>query len=126
MRFRLRIENWNKAQGGASASPPLVLAAFARRKSARSPHFSGIKGLATANPQITKETTMRYGARNQIPAKVTSVKKGDVMTQVNFSVEVPHAMSSVLTTESVEDLALAPGDTVLLVVKAIHVVPVKE
>jgi molybdate transport system regulatory protein len=69
---------------------------------------------------------MRYGARNQIPAKVTSVKKGDVMTQVNFSVEVPHAMAAVLTTESVEDLALAPGDTVLLVVKAIHVVPVKE
>jgi molybdate transport system regulatory protein len=69
---------------------------------------------------------MRYGARNQIPAKVTSVKKGDVMTQVNFTVEIPHAMSSVLTTESVDDLALAPGDDVLLVVKAIHVVPVKE
>jgi molybdate transport system regulatory protein len=73
-----------------------------------------------------KETTMRYGARNQIPAKVTSVKKGDVMTQVNFSVEVPHAMAAVLTSESVEDLALAPGDTVLLVVKAIPVAPVKE
>ena len=73
-----------------------------------------------------KEATKRYGARNQIPAKVTSVNKGDVMTQVNFSVAVPHAMASVLTTESVEDLALAPGDEVLLVVKAIHVVPVKE
>jgi molybdate transport system regulatory protein len=73
-----------------------------------------------------KEATMRYGARNQIPAKVTSVKKGDVMTQVNFSVEVPHAMAAVLTSESVEDLALAPGDTVLLVVKAIPVAPVKE
>ena len=69
---------------------------------------------------------MRYGARNKIPAKVVSLKQGDVMTQVNFSVEVPHAMASVLTTESVEYLALAPGDTVLLVVKAIHVVPVKE
>lgn len=69
---------------------------------------------------------MRYGARNQIAAKVTSVKKGDVMAQVNFTVEMPHAMAAVLTTESVEDLGLAPGDEVLLVVKAIHVVPVKE
>lgn len=69
---------------------------------------------------------MRYGARNKIPAKVTSVKKGDVMTQVNFTVTVPHDMAAVLTTESVDDLALAPGDEVLLVVKAIHVIPVKE
>ncbi|MHC1789479.1 TOBE domain-containing protein [Solidesulfovibrio sp.] len=69
---------------------------------------------------------MRYGARNKIPAKVTSVKKGDVMTQVNFTVMVPHDMAAVLTTESVDDLALAPGDEVLLVVKAIHVIPVKE
>jgi len=69
---------------------------------------------------------MRYGARNKIAAKVTSVKKGDIMAQVNFTVEMPHDMAAVLTTESVEDLALAPGDTVLLVVKAIHVVPVKE
>ncbi len=34
-------------------------------------------------------------------------------------------MGSVLTTESVRDLNLAPGDEVLLVIKAIHVLPVK-
>ncbi|HIJ59289.1 MAG TPA: TOBE domain-containing protein, partial [Nitrospirae bacterium] len=35
-------------------------------------------------------------------------------------------MASVLTTESCEDLDLKPGDTVKLVIKAIHVLPVKE
>jgi molybdopterin-binding protein len=69
---------------------------------------------------------MRYGARNKIPAKVVSLKKGDVMTQVNFTVTEPLNMASVLTTDSVEELGLAPGDEVLLVIKAIHVVPVKE
>ena len=68
---------------------------------------------------------MKYGARNRIVAKVTSVKKGDIMSLVKFDVQEPTRMSSVLTTESVEDLALAPGDTVELVIKAIHVLPVK-
>lgn len=35
-------------------------------------------------------------------------------------------MASVLTTESVDELKLKPGDRVTLVVKAIHVLPVKE
>lgn len=69
---------------------------------------------------------MQYGARNKIHATVTSVKRGDVMSLVKFTVEVPCAMASVLTTESVEELQLAPGDRVTLVVKAIHVLPVKE
>lgn len=68
---------------------------------------------------------MKYGARNRIVAKVTSIKKGDVMSLVKFDVQDPPRMSSVLTTESVEDLDLKLGDTVELVIKAIHVLPVK-
>lgn len=69
---------------------------------------------------------MKYGARNAIPAKVKSVKKGDVMALVKFDVTGPVSMASVLTSESVEELDLKPGDSVRLVVKAIHVLPVKE
>jgi molybdate transport system regulatory protein len=35
-------------------------------------------------------------------------------------------MASVLTTESVDELGLAVGDQVTLMVKAVHVLPVKE
>jgi len=69
---------------------------------------------------------MKYGARNKLTAKVTSVKKGDVMSLIKFEITEPAPMASVLTTESLEDLALAVGDEVQLVVKAIHVLPVKE
>ena len=69
---------------------------------------------------------MKYGARNRIQATVKSVTKGDIMSMVKFDVTDPHEMSSVLTTESVEDLALSPGDRIELVVKAIHVLPVTE
>ena len=69
---------------------------------------------------------MKYGARNRIKAKVKSVRNGDVMSLVKFDVTIPHEMSSVLTTESVEDLQIKPGDDIELVIKAIHVLPVKS
>ena len=69
---------------------------------------------------------MKYGARNRIKAKVKSVKKGDVMSLVKFTVIAPHEMASVLTTESVKDLKLKAGDQIELIIKAIHVLPVKE
>jgi molybdate transport system regulatory protein len=69
---------------------------------------------------------MKYGARNNINAKVTSIKKGDVMSLVKFDVILPAEMASVLTTESVEHLQLKIGDQVALVIKAVHVLPVKD
>lgn len=48
------------------------------------------------------------------------------MSLVKFDVTTPAQMASVLTTESVQDLDLQVGDTVQLVIKAIHVLPVKE
>ena len=69
---------------------------------------------------------MKYGARNRIKAKVKSVKKGDVMSLVKFTVSEPHEMASVLTSESVNDLELKAGEQVELIIKAIHVLPVKD
>lgn len=68
---------------------------------------------------------MKYGARNNIMATVKSVKKGDIMSLVKYDVALPSEMASVLTTESAEDLDLKPGDKVQLIIKAIHVLPVK-
>jgi molybdopterin-binding protein len=68
---------------------------------------------------------MEYGARNKISAKVKSIKKGDVMALVKYKVIKPSEMASVLTTESVEDLDLKVGDEVQLIIKAVHVLPVK-
>lgn len=69
---------------------------------------------------------MKYGARNEIQATVKSVTTGDVMSLVKFQVTGPCTMASVLTTESARHLELKEGDQVRLVVKAIHVLPVKE
>jgi molybdate transport system regulatory protein len=68
---------------------------------------------------------MKHGARNQITGKVISIKRGDVMSLIKFTIATPVEMASVITTESVEALTLKVGDEVQLIVKAIHVLPVK-
>jgi molybdopterin-binding protein len=72
-----------------------------------------------------KEGDMKFGARNSIKAKVKSVKKSDIMSLVKFTVTDPHAMASVWTTESAKELKLKAGEEVELIIKAIHVLPVK-
>ena len=69
---------------------------------------------------------MKHGARNQISATVTSIQRGDVMSLVKFSVTMPADMASVITTESVGELDLKVGDEVQLLVKAVHVLPLKQ
>lgn len=69
---------------------------------------------------------MKFGARNQIQATVGAIKTGDVMSQVQLQIDDPVTMSSVMTTDSLTDLGLKPGDKVRVIVKAIHVLVVKD
>jgi molybdopterin-binding protein len=68
---------------------------------------------------------MKHGARNQLKGKVTSIKRGDIMSLIKFEMTAPAQMASVITTESCDSLELKIGDEVELVVKAVHVLPVK-
>ena len=69
---------------------------------------------------------MKAGARNQLVGKVTEIKRGQVMSQVKFSVADGVQMSSVMTLESLDDLGLAVGDEVKAYVKAINVLLTKD
>jgi molybdate transport system regulatory protein len=68
---------------------------------------------------------MKIGARNQVTGKVVSIQRGDVMSLIKFEVTTPARMASVITSESVDELDLKVGDQVQLMVKAVHVLPVK-
>lgn len=68
---------------------------------------------------------MKTGARNNLVGKVSQIKSGDIMCQVKVEVE-PGQMASVMTVDSLNDLGLKEGDTVKVVVKAVHVLLVKE
>ncbi len=50
---------------------------------------------------------MKHGARNDIPATVTAIKRGDVMAQVEVElVGTTYRMASVMTADSLEELGL--------------------
>ena len=69
---------------------------------------------------------MKLGARNAITGTVTNVQSDKIMSLIKFDVTGPIEMASVITTESLEAMNLKPGDKVELVVKAIHVLPIKH
>jgi molybdopterin-binding protein len=69
---------------------------------------------------------MKYGARNQLVGKVTSIKKGAVMCEVSVKVPAASTMESVMTVNSLKEMGLKKGDTVKVVVKAVNVLLVKE
>lgn len=64
---------------------------------------------------------MKYGARNQLKARITKIKRGGVMSQVKLEILGPASMSSVMTIESLEELAVKEGDEVNVIVKAVNV-----
>jgi molybdopterin-binding protein len=68
---------------------------------------------------------MKAGVRNQMIGTVTEIKKGTVMCQVKFDVPASK-MSSVLTLESLDEMSLKKGDKVLVLVKAVNVVILKD
>ena len=68
---------------------------------------------------------MKIGARNQITGTVTDMKKGAVMAQVKLDVAAGK-LESVMTVESLDGMSLKKGDKVIVVVKAIHVLLIKE
>jgi molybdopterin-binding protein len=59
-------------------------------------------------------------ARNQLPGTITSVHTGEVMAEVEGDVG-EHRIVSVITRRSVEDLGLAVGDEVTVVIKSTEV-----
>ena len=69
---------------------------------------------------------MKYGARNQIIGKVVGIKRGTVMGQVKLGIPAKSKMESVMTLDSIDELKLKKGDKVKVIVKAIHVLLVKE
>ena len=57
--------------------------------------------------------------------KVTAIKRGDVMAQIKFVIPAESTMGSVITVESLDELDLKIGDEVMLLVKALNVLPVR-
>ena len=64
---------------------------------------------------------MRLSARNQIPARVTGINKGEATANVELDAGGTRLVASI-TVEAVEQLGLAVGSEVTAVIKASDVI----
>ena len=69
---------------------------------------------------------MKIGARNQLVGEVTEIKRDAVMGEVKITIPAESAMASVMTLDSIDDLDIKKGDKVRVIVKAVHVLLIKE
>lgn len=63
----------------------------------------------------------KLSARNQIKGKVTKVKKGPIIGQVEVELVLPGKITSVITSDSIDEMNLKVGDAVRAVIKSTEV-----
>lgn len=61
---------------------------------------------------------MKLSARNQLKGTITEVEKGPVSAKVKIDVGGGTIITSTVTSETVEDLGLTVGDSVVAIIKA--------
>lgn len=64
---------------------------------------------------------MRMSTRNQLPGTVTSVEHGGVMSTVRVTLRGGDTITAAITREAAEELGLAAGGEVTVLVKATEV-----
>ena len=67
----------------------------------------------------------KLSARNQLKGKVVEVKKGQTTVHVRIDIGGGVIVTSSITNEAVDDLAIAKGDDVIAVIKASDVLVAK-
>ena len=69
---------------------------------------------------------MKLSARNVLRGKVIDVKKGATTARVRIAITGVTVITSTITNEAVQDLALAVGDDVYAVIKASNVIVARD
>ena len=69
---------------------------------------------------------MKLSARNQIKGKVLEVRKGATTSHVRIDIGNGVVITSSITNEAVDDLAIRAGDEATAVIKASDVMVAKE
>ncbi|WP_277978990.1 TOBE domain-containing protein [Sphingomonas phyllosphaerae] len=61
---------------------------------------------------------MKLSARNQISGKITSITPGAVNGSIKVDIGSGNIVTASITEEAIQELGLAEGDTVTVIVKA--------
>lgn len=97
-----------------------------RREHARAVRRFLNQSLHPTNPAAPVRPEMRLSARNQIRATVVSVQRGELMASVKAVLGDGQTLTATITQEATDDLDIAVGDSVVLIVKATEVMVAKD
>jgi molybdopterin-binding protein len=74
-------------------------------------------------PQSRPE--MKLSARNQVRGTITAVHHGEVMSSIKIVSGEAQPLTAAITRDAAQDLDLAPGDTVMVIIKSTEVIVAK-
>src|SRR6516164_351941 len=80
---------------------------------------------ASRHDPLTKENLMKLSTRNQLKGKIVGVTKGQTTAHVRIDIGGGVIVTSSITYEAVDDLALKVGDDAFAVIKASDVMVAK-
>ncbi|MEJ2620243.1 MAG: TOBE domain-containing protein [Candidatus Thiodiazotropha sp.] len=72
--------------------------------------------------QYLRRLTMRTSARNQFHGKISLINSGPVNTEITLAINETDHLTSIITTDSVEQLGLSLGSDVYALIKASFVI----
>jgi molybdopterin-binding protein len=97
-----------------------------RRENARAIRRFLDLALRPIAPSPTQRPEMRLSARNQLRGTVSSVQRGELMANVKAVLGDGQQLTATITQEASDDLDIAPGDQVIMIIKASEVMVAKS
>jgi molybdate transport system regulatory protein len=80
---------------------------------------------ALADRDFWQHAGFKLSARNRLKGKVISIEKGSVTSQVRIRVSGENILTSIVSNEAVDDLAIEVGDEIYAIIKATEVILAK-
>jgi molybdopterin-binding protein len=96
-----------------------------RRENARAVRRFLDEALSPSERQSAVKPEMRLSARNQLRSTVTAVHHGEVMSTINAVLGDGQPLTAAITTAAVQELDVAPGDIIVVVIKSTEVMVAK-
>jgi PadR family transcriptional regulator AphA len=109
-----------------STHPDEDLVDLWRRESARSVRRFLDQALHPIGTPHTANADLQLSARNQLRGSITAIRHGDVMSTVNATLDDSQPVTAAITKDAATDLDLAPGDSVIVIIKSTEVIVARQ
>lgn len=77
---------------------------------------------ALQDGEFWEHISYKLSARNRIKSRIVQIEKGTVTSGIKMDILVPGMLTSIISNEAVEELALKEGDEVEAIIKATEVI----